>query len=187
MNQSRWVVYTAPVFPLVLLVGLVWTRFSHPQTNAKVIGSAFDEAHPHNWPLPPVDSVRMHPEDTHRYALDTSHGAVQWRALVPSAAPNGTIYLGADARPFTVSMLHQLQCLDIIRTALVMEEEEDREEDTRLLVLTNHCMNYLRQVTLCHGHLALESVRSDQRPKITDLTRSTYVCRDWRVLYDALK
>lgn len=82
-------------------------------------------------------------------------------------------------------MFHQLKCLDIIRQELVAPSQRDGHttESPSHWELTEHCMNYLRQISLCHGNTALESVRSDQSPKITDLHRTTYECRDWSAMY----
>ncbi|KAH8109250.1 hypothetical protein DFH11DRAFT_1628246 [Phellopilus nigrolimitatus] len=139
--------------------------------------------YPMTWPLPEVSPVLMYPEDTNRYALDTPDGEAEWRALVPPSSGNGTVHLGPHARPFTVAMFHQLQCLDVVRSSIASRGEIDQ----RAKELTDHCMNYLRQAVLCHARTVLESVRSDIGPKITDLARSEYVCRDWRVLYEAFQ
>ena len=92
-------------------------------------------------------------------------------------AGDGFIHLGPHDRRFGVTMFHQLQCLDVIRQALTDTQGGDANE------LIHHCMNYLRQMALCHSHTALESVRADKPPKIVDLTRSMYECRDWTALY----
>jgi Mycotoxin biosynthesis protein UstYa len=73
-------------------------------------------------------------------------------------------------------MFHELQCLDNIRQALIDKENQNE--------IVHHCMNYLRQMTLCHSHTALESVGWDSPPKVVDLTRSLYQCRDWTALHD---
>lgn len=61
------------------------------------------------------------------------------------------------------------------------------DEDFARAAVVHHCMNYLRQMSMCQANLHLESVRSDVGPKITDLTRGGYVCRDWRMTYDLLE
>ncbi|KAA1477483.1 hypothetical protein DENSPDRAFT_587909 [Dentipellis sp. KUC8613] len=143
--------------------------------------SWIDDDYPYTWPPHANEAwkVFMYPEDTHRYALDTAAGAKEWRALIPGTS-NGTVYLGPRRRPFTIAMFHQLQCLDILRLALVDEEHAGDG-------LVHHCMNYLRQMSMCQANTHLESVRSDIGPKITDLTRGGYVCQDWRVLYDLVE
>ncbi|THH13059.1 hypothetical protein EW146_g7120 [Bondarzewia mesenterica] len=170
----------------VLLLILIWSH-----ANSAIVPSQtrdytyIGDDYPLTWPLPEMDNVIMYPEDTHRYALRTPEGTAEWRALLPfddthSGFPNGTIHLGPHDRPFTVAMFHQLQCLDIIRSALAFPTHS---KDSCGKNLRDHCLNYLRQAVLCHAHTDLESIRSDQGPKIADLTRSMYICRDWRVLY----
>ncbi|KAF7965223.1 hypothetical protein HWV62_45053 [Athelia sp. TMB] len=146
--------------------------------------------YPMTWPIS-QGRVGLQPEDTKRYTLDTPRGAQEWRALVPCSS-DGTISLGANGRRFTVAMFHQLKCLDIIREALVTPSlrpesaagsDANASDSPSHWDLTNSCLNYLRQISLCHGNTAIESVRSDEPPKITDLHRSTYECQDWTALY----
>ena len=137
--------------------------------------------YPLQWPIPEADKVYMYPEDTHRYALSTPEGIAEWQALVPY---NGTVHLGPRARPFTIAMFHQLQCLDVIRSAMVLPIPSG---DVQGRNVRDHCLNYMRQMVLCHAHTDVESVRTDVTPRITDLTRSVYRCRDWRVLYDQME
>ncbi|KIJ63971.1 hypothetical protein HYDPIDRAFT_133254 [Hydnomerulius pinastri MD-312] len=140
------------------------------------------------WPADGMDDrVELFPEDSHHYQLDTALGKMEWRALWPSG--DGTISLGPSGRRFTVAMFHQLQCLDIIREELVATPNADSStsDDGRRWELTEHCMNYLRQMMLCHSEIALESVRSAVPPSIVDLTRSRYTCRNWTELYAAVE
>lgn len=142
---------------------------------ADAFPTAYDgDDYPPEWPIH-QEIVGLYPEDTHRYALDTSLGSAEWRTMLP--AGDGFIHLGPHDRRFGVTMFHQLQCLDVIRQALTDTQGGDANE------LIHHCMNYLRQMALCHSHTALESVRADKPPKIVDLTRSMYECRDWTALY----
>ncbi len=80
-------------------------------------------------------------EDTHRYQLDTAQGDADWSNLILGGI--GVIRLGPEDREFSVSMLHQLKCLDIIGTAAVKRTlplDGDRS-------VVRHCMNYMRQVS----------------------------------------
>lgn len=134
------------------------------------------------------DSVTMFPENTHRYGLLDS---ADWAALVPH--PHG-ITTEEDGRPVTISMFHQLECLNIVREQLVSRSPSRNNETLRTGMcldtprrrweVSQHCMNYLRQMVLCHSHTALESIRSEHGPGIVDLTKSRYVCRDWTAVYD---
>ena len=80
-------------------------------------------------------------EDTVHYAVDTAEGAQHWNALIPGG--DGVIRLGPNKRPFSISMVHQLRCLDVIRVAAT---ERTLSLDGERSVV-RHCMNYLRQVS----------------------------------------
>ncbi|KZP21062.1 hypothetical protein FIBSPDRAFT_954026 [Athelia psychrophila] len=152
--------------------------------------SYIGDDYPMAWPISQA-KVGMQPEDTQRYTLNTPMGAQEWKALVPCSS-DGTISLGPEGRRFTIAMFHQLQCLDIIREALVNPSlrpestagsDANARDEPSHWELTTSCLNYLRQISLCHGNTHIESVRSDEPPKITDLHRSTYECNDWTTLY----
>lgn len=87
-------------------------------------------------------------EDTLHYQLDTEEGIEQWAQLVPS--DGGQIFIASEDAPQTLSMFHQLRCLDTIRAAIVAShtppDSIDREEGSVLSGRVRHCMNYLRQV-----------------------------------------
>lgn len=176
--------YAALALASTLLLGLTLWAYREPSPSPSSFNRNYTyigDDYPLQWPLPDAVPVYMYPEDTHRYALSTPSGAAEWRALVPPS--NGTVRLGPRGRAFTVAMFHQLQCLDVIRAAMASPVAPG---DARRARLRDHCLDYMRQTVLCHAHTDLESVRSDVGPKIADLTRSVYRCRDWRVLYDAM-
>lgn len=129
----------------------------------------------------------MYPENTHRLGLLDSD---DWAAFLPGS--QGIIGLSEDGRPLTISMFHQLECLDIVRKQLVSRGENHSSEALPGQVcsgshqsgweLTQHCMNYLRQMVLCHSHTALESIKSPAGS--IDYTKSRYLCRDWTAVFD---
>ena len=81
-------------------------------------------------------------------------------------------------------MFHQLYCLDILREAIIESGSPIKKE---IPEVAHHCINYLRQLALCQSKTPLESIRKGLPPKITDLNRSVYVCKDWRKVYEALE
>ncbi|KAF7330355.1 hypothetical protein MVEN_02473800 [Mycena venus] len=94
--------------------------------------------------------------DTVRYQLDTEDGAAEWDA---SMAGNGMIYLGEQCRPFSISMFHQIRCLDTLRKDFVSVQSRNRSsvrQDLEDRALTTHCMNYLRQMTFCRSRSYLD-------------------------------
>ncbi|THH21427.1 hypothetical protein EW146_g151 [Bondarzewia mesenterica] len=117
------------------------------------------------------DAVAMHIADSVHYELHGEEGAQEWANLLP---PGGHVVHVGDEE-YTVTMFHQLQCLDIIRKEYIMTTTQPPS------TLTVHCMNYLRQTILCQSNLRLESVKSP-----TGQASRTYdtACRDWTKVYE---
>jgi len=121
----------------------------------------------------------MHVEDsTHYQVLDNMHAAAEYKQLVPSRGH--VVRLPNDPQPYTVSMFHQLRCLDVIRDSYVQRSLAGRPG------LADHCLNYLRQSFLCDSSTRLESVRKPTPPKVVELT-GEYRCQDWSALYAAMQ
>ncbi|KAI9068925.1 hypothetical protein FKP32DRAFT_1560703 [Trametes sanguinea] len=104
------------------------------------------------------------------------NASAAWRALVPG---DGLIHLGPHREPFTVSMLHQLRCLDVMREQLTKPRAAREEQPAR------HCVNYIRQMILCRGDTQLDPYQypSNNRPVDANPIRR---CLDWRAVYDAV-
>ena len=119
-------------------------------------------------------------DHTVHYALAGDVADKEWAALLPSGGV--VVHLGPANRPFTVSMFHQLRCLDTVRRALAVYKENGTEASAP----ARHCLNYLRQMTLCRANTRLENVRdsSRYRHKVT-VAETTYTCRDWNAVVDA--
>lgn len=104
---------------------------------------------------------------------------VEWKAFVPG---DGIIYLGPREQSFMPSMFHEIRCIDIIRERIVTigkPSEQNAEKASRQFELANHCINYLRQMVLCHGDLTLENVIG--RP--ANAYGDEQVCWDWELAY----
>ncbi|KAI0649024.1 hypothetical protein C8Q79DRAFT_487858 [Trametes meyenii] len=133
------------------------------------------------WTLGPLRTAYLSHEDGAHYAVDTELGALEWDSTLPRG---GTIlHLGPDLRPFTLSMFHQLRCLNIVREAIV-EIPHDSSLEPKDFRLLQHCMDYLRQAVMCRADQRLESVRAivGGRVTVSDITHS---CRDWTAVYEA--
>ncbi|KAJ3574357.1 hypothetical protein NP233_g1828 [Leucocoprinus birnbaumii] len=117
--------------------------------------------HPHSWPIPLRKKVLLAFSNPKHYALDTPQGKLEWSSLVPSSpsSPNGIIHLGPSKEPFTISMMHQLKCLDIIR---------------------------METMVLCRGDLELESFQFASHKDPID-QHGVYECRDWGKVYEEVK
>lgn len=115
-----------------------------------------------------------------RYALDD---ALEWDALVPYA---GLVQIAAGpdspwSHTYTLSMFHQLRCLDTLRhQSLLSLEERDNG-------IIHHCMNYVRQMILCRGDMHAEPFVADGTDRPSVDIHGTYRCRDFRAVYAAVE
>lgn len=128
--------------------------------------------------------VRMFIEDTVRYQMDNEDSHAEWEALVPN---DGIVYLGADKRPFSISMFHQLRCLNIVRRDLVEAHKPSDSEKTNQhqpTDLSRHCINYLRQMILCQSDLRLDTLLG--KPKVQAFP-DIYECKDWESIYNEVR
>ncbi|RDX40717.1 hypothetical protein OH76DRAFT_1412755 [Lentinus brumalis] len=105
-----------------------------------------------------------------RYSL---FSPLEWQPLFPAG---GIVHLGPKREPYTVSMLHQLRCLDVIRDQLSRVKAERDEEPTR------HCLNYLRQMLQCRGDLQLDAYQYAHKVGALH-PHAVRRCKDWRVVY----
>ncbi len=104
----------------------------------------------------------------------TIFSPLEWQPLFPGG---GIVHLGPEREPFTVAMMHQLRCLDVVRDQLSRSKRERDEEPTR------HCLNYLRQSLQCRGDLQLDAYQYAH--KVNPLhPHAVRRCKDWRVVYD---
>lgn len=145
-------------------------------TGFSYVGTDF----PQEWPIQ-RDPVIMADEPSVHYDITSPEGLEEWRQLVPG---DGLIHLGPQQSPYTISMLHELRCLDIIRKETVREQDEPTGGRTAELV--HHCMNYLRQMMLCRSDYYLESFQDSSDTRALDLYE-TWMCKDWSSVYDAVR
>ena len=109
-----------------------------------------------------------------RYKLHSAH---EWAALVPS---DGIVHLGVDQEPHTVSMLHQLRCINLMREQLT-QSKAGRDVDR-----TQHCMNYLRQMLMCHADDMLDPYQYVHKMNALN-AQPVRRCRDWRAVYERVE
>ncbi|KAF9479331.1 hypothetical protein BDN70DRAFT_984120 [Pholiota conissans] len=135
------------------------------------------------FPSGPTKAVRTFIENTVHFGVDGDEA--EWEAMVPN---KGMVYLedpnDKNLKLFTVSIFHQLRCLDIIRKGIVdLEARHSRsplDSETSLTALTHHCVNYLRQMVLCRSDLDLDTVFGSPKPAVYS---DTYQCKDWEAIY----
>lgn len=85
---------------------------------------------------------------------------------------------------YTVSMFHQLKCVDILRRTYIslrfglQNEQTSNHRSASRNRLVQHCINYLRQTFLCHSQIQLE-------PHTRTVEQNGYdaLCFDWGAVY----
>ncbi|KAJ6609698.1 hypothetical protein B0H10DRAFT_712305 [Mycena sp. CBHHK59/15] len=113
-----------------------------------------------------------------RYQFNTGEGDQEYEKLLPSRGH--VVHISEDVtgmvKPYTVTLFHQLKCLDIIRTEYntILPGDAPRS-------MTRHCMNYLRQTILCRPNMRLESVKNTVGTATRDYEA---VCNDWTRVYE---
>lgn len=119
-------------------------------------------------------------ENSVHFAYNTSLGALEWKSTLPSGG--GILHLGDHLEPYSISLFHELRCLDVVREGFVKFEKSGRTVKPDALV--HHCMNYLRQMILCRSDLELEHARHLMRGiVVSDIAHRT--CKDWTEVYKA--
>ncbi|KAF5337462.1 hypothetical protein D9758_018008 [Tetrapyrgos nigripes] len=155
---------------VILLLGVtapvVYDALTNPTTQVKHSLSF----HP-KFPFP----IAMHYEATTvHYTMQGAEADEEFAKLLP---PHGhTVHLISESgaiETFTVTLFHQLKCLDIIR-------REYNELYPSNPDLTQHCLTYLQQTILCRPYLGLEVTKNRFA---TGRKSREIVCRDWEVVY----
>jgi Mycotoxin biosynthesis protein UstYa len=132
--------------------------------------------HPRTWDVGPLPPIRMYIEPTKHYPLSGPNADAEWAALTPH---NGIIHLGPHRQPYSISLFHQLRCLDIIRRDIVGSLPPEGNK------LSRHCLNYMRQMVLCRADLAVDPILG--RDLGAEVHADTNQCVDWRRVYRELE
>ncbi|KAG1836219.1 hypothetical protein DFJ58DRAFT_819187 [Suillus subalutaceus] len=131
-------------------------------------------------PLAQTSPVLMAFEDSAHYQINTEDGRAEWASLTPG---NGLVYLGEQPdHPFSISMFHQLRCLDILRENIVGESSN--------AALSRHCLNYLRQMIMCRGDAQLENILLASKENSSQpffVRPGTYVCNNWNFVLEEVR
>ncbi|KAI0259771.1 hypothetical protein BC834DRAFT_601001 [Gloeopeniophorella convolvens] len=139
-----------------------------PPDTHTYIGSDY----PRTWDVGDLPPIRMAIEPTTHFQISGRDADAEWAALAPN---DGILHLGPDRQPFSISLFHQLRCLDVIRRDIAGELPP---EDLRL---SRHCLNYMRQMVLCRADLSLDTVLG--REGEAEVRADTHQCVDWRRVY----
>lgn len=125
--------------------------------------------------LPDAGKVGFVVEESVRFALDLPEAKIEWLSTSPPGT--GKVTLGAENRIFFVAMFHQLHCLTIFHAALAGRNDQKH---------VHHCLNYIRQWSLCQADLTLEAGDFTTRDFEQHRVGATHVCKDWGELYDSV-
>ncbi|KAG9309358.1 hypothetical protein JVU11DRAFT_10594 [Chiua virens] len=123
-----------------------------------------------------VQNVIMFPEDMVHYPIDGDDALEQWETQFPTHG-DGWVCLGPERSNFALTMYHKLHCLGRLRLAL--EQGANRTYEVHAEHV-QHCLNYLRMMTLCRADVTLEPVLDSHLT--VDLTQP-HLCRDWTQVY----
>ncbi|KAJ3753849.1 hypothetical protein EV360DRAFT_52727 [Lentinula raphanica] len=134
----------------------------------------------------------MHPSSSY---LLSSDGDYNWSTLTPTSS-GGFIYHPQYNKFYTISMYHQIHCLNALRRYIAqgMTTRANLHLTNEVLSHTNHCLDYLRQALLCQGDTTLEPVHEILVP--ADVSRNVtehldlvsqgwnviHRCKDWTVV-----
>lgn len=148
---------------------------AHSRCFSGYIGNDYPEV----WPIE-RKPVLMTFDNPKHFRLDEADGIAEWAAIAPQ---NGVVHLGPHRQPYTVAMLHQLKCFDILREEMVRDRSENYAGPS---ALGRHCLNYIRQIVMCRGDLELESFQFASHKNPIDW-HGIYECRNWEAIYSNVK
>ncbi|KAL6309444.1 hypothetical protein BKA93DRAFT_723845 [Sparassis latifolia] len=123
--------------------------------------------------------VKMVVEESAHYSLDDPEADGEWLWTV--SVGDNYIRLGPEKRTFAIPMIHELHCLRNIQRIIEHGFMPAHEEHT------HHCLNYMRQWTLCSADVALEPGPFETRDFDVERIGATHTCRDWEVVYDFVR
>ena len=149
---------------------------SDSKTHRVFVTGWIGDDYPAYYPMEVRDAI-MFPEDTVHYPINGDDALEQWKTQFPTLG-EGWVCLGPQRRPFALTMYHELHCLGRLRLAL--EDSANRTYEAQAEHV-QHCLNYLRMMTLCRADVTLEPVIDDSLS--VDLTQP-HLCRDWVQVYE---
>ncbi|KAI0775096.1 hypothetical protein BD413DRAFT_603095 [Trametes elegans] len=149
-------------------------KFLHCVPNA-FKGHDYPEVYPfpHEVPLVPVTL-----EETVHYLPLGVPSDTRYLALTTSSF--GYIRLGPENRTLDVSMFHALHCVRMLNLAFSRPDFVDVGH-------AKHCLNYIRQDTLCQPDLALEPGDFEEKDLDVERAHGVHQCKDWGVIYHAVE
>ena len=96
--------------------------------------------YPRTWDIGFLPPIHMNIEATKHYQSSGYNANAACAALSPN---NGTFYLGPQRQPLSISLFHQLRCLDIIRCDIA----ETLPQESKLSLPRNNSLSLMRALT----------------------------------------
>lgn len=115
--------------------------------------------------------VYMSIEDSVHYRISEPVADAEWAELIPNG---GLVQVNNET--YTITLFHQLRCLDIVRKGLRDRMTSHPGE------LERHCVNYLRQTLTCRGDVHMEILGGPLSH--TQAIQDSFVCNDWERAYN---
>ncbi|KJA23189.1 hypothetical protein HYPSUDRAFT_163421 [Hypholoma sublateritium FD-334 SS-4] len=103
-------------------------------------------------------------DNSQHYTMRGSTADEEWKNLAPP--------VGEDGEFSSIAMIHQLQCLAVIRQEYLYHATPE---------MAQHCMEYIHQSILCSADTRLETVGFSKPPHVIGLP-GEYICRDWNAV-----
>lgn len=138
-------------------------------------------------PLDLGDPVAMVLEDSRHYSLNSSDAEAEWQSIYPGRL-QGFIHLGPKKRFFSLSLYHQIHCLDSLRHAILGSQGHGQgghgHVGARDVEHSAHCLNYLRQTIMCAADLTLEPEIVPGSQDVGEGLGAVHICRDWSKVHE---
>ncbi|KAK0484355.1 hypothetical protein EDD18DRAFT_1197106 [Armillaria luteobubalina] len=151
-------------------------RISHLSPSDTLDYSFIGDDFPYTFPFAQnLSTVIMQVEESVHFSLNDTNSHVEWQSILPPSV--GTVILGPHKRTFIVPMFHEIHCTVFLFESFAPDAEKPRWGHLK------HCMNYIRQWTLCHADLTLEVGSFEWRDFLTERVGAMHTCQDWNAVY----
>ncbi|KAK0454667.1 hypothetical protein EV421DRAFT_1942561 [Armillaria borealis] len=131
---------------------------------------------PYTFPIAQnLSTVAMQVEESVHFSLHDPNSHAEWQSVLPASV--GTVILGPYNRSFVVPMFHELHCTVLLFESFAPDAKKPHWGHLK------HCMNYIRQWTLCRADLTLELGSFEQRDFVTERVGAMHACKDWNAVY----
>jgi len=125
-----------------------------------------------------LQPIAMTVEESAHYAFMGEEAPMEYLWTAPIG--DNHVRLGPDHRFFAVAMFHQIHCLRGFRDAMEGKLPHGHHFEGHL----HHCLNYVRQWSLCSADTTLEPGDFTKRNFTIERTGATHTCLDWEPIYE---